>query len=291
MTFDWRGWASRLGDIDRRWIYVVLAASLVLTILTGLRFPDRPTFLVQPIYDHIEALPAGRPILVSVDYSPSSAPEVEPMAFAVTRHALLTGHPLVYVSLWPEGNSLIERITAMISRDFPASVEGRDWAVLGFKSGGEMLVNSLREGFRSMYPQDHNGIFIDELPVLAGIDGVADFGLVMAFSAGVPGLREWILFAGDVTGVPVAGGCTGTGTPHFLAYFPQQVLGLMGGMKGAAEYEAALDQGHPEYEQPDMRGTDNMGPQAVAHSVIILFIVLGNLGMLASRRFGDGRGR
>lgn len=291
MSSSLRKAVSRLGDLDRRWIYLALGASLVLTIITGLRFPDRPSFLVRPIYDHVENLPAEAPILMSVDYSPSSAPEVEPMAFAVTRHALLTGHRVVYVSLWPEGNSLIERITAMIGRDFPAAREGEDWAALGFKSGGEMLINSLREDFRSMYPQDHAGTPIDDLPVLAGVDSVDDFGLVMAFSAGVPGLREWILFAGDVTGVPVAGGCTGTGTPHFLAFFPQQLLGLMGGMKGAAEYEAALLRGHPGYEQPDMRGTDNMGPQAVAHSVIILFIVLGNAGLLAARRFGSGGGR
>ncbi len=291
MKFDWRVPAARLADLDRRWIYLVLAVSLIATMLTGLRFPDKASFLVQPVYDHVERLPAGAVILCSIDYSPSSAPEVEPMAVAITRHALLTGHRVVYVSLWPEGNSLIERLAGMIARDFPDADEGRDWAALGFKSGGEMLVNSLRRDFKAMYPQDRTGAATSGLPALAGIEGLADFGLVAAFSAGVPGLREWILFGGDVTGVPVAGACTGTGTPQFLAYFPQQIVGLIGGMKGAAEYEAALAEGHPEYRQPTMRGTDNMGPQAVAHSVIILFIVLGNLGMLAARRLGNGGAR
>ena len=100
MTRRLRRAFGRLAALDRRWIYVILALSVGTAMIVGVRLPDRPSILVQPIYDHIENLPAGSPVLLACDYSPSSAPELQPMAVAVTRHALLTGHPVVYVSLW-----------------------------------------------------------------------------------------------------------------------------------------------------------------------------------------------
>lgn len=65
-----------LETLDRRWIFLVLAAVVALALLTGIRFPDRASDVVQPIFDHVEALPPGAPILISLDYSPSSAPEL-----------------------------------------------------------------------------------------------------------------------------------------------------------------------------------------------------------------------
>jgi hypothetical protein len=83
--------------------------------------------------------------------------------------------------------------------------------------------------------------------------------------------------------VPLAGGCNGAGTANLLPYYPQQLLGLMGGLKGAAEYETALAAGHPQFTQRTRRATEGMGPLAVAQTVIILFILLGNMGALARR--------
>ncbi|HOZ08656.1 MAG TPA: hypothetical protein PKW75_10255, partial [candidate division Zixibacteria bacterium] len=55
-----------------------------------------------------------------------------------------------------------------------------------------------------------------------------------------------------------------------------QVLGIMGGLLGAAQYEYLAD-------NPG-RAMDGMKVQLWAHIVIILFIVMGNVGFFASRR-------
>jgi len=63
-------------------------------------------------------------------------------------------------------------------------------------------------------------------------------------------------------------------------YYPYlntgQIFGIMGGLLGAAQYEALAD-------NPG-RAMDGMRIQVYAHIVIILFIVLGNVGFLLSRR-------
>ncbi len=279
----------RAEALDRRWIYLVLAASVCAALLSGLYFPDRPSDVVRPIYDHIEALPAGTPVLMSLDYSPSSAPELEPMAEALTRHLLLTGHPVCYVSLWPTGNNMIARVvTRICEAEFPEAAEGRDWVRLGFQAGGEMFINSLRDSLTARYATDMGGASLSSLPALSDVRGLGDFGLIVSLSAGMPGLKEWILYAGDVLEVPVAGGCTGVGAPQFFPYYPLQLVGLMGALKGAAEYEAALAAGYPEAVPRVQRATQGMGPQAVAHVVIVAFILLGNLGLWLARRRKEG---
>jgi len=280
----------RFESLDRRWIYLVMALAVTGALLSGLYFPDRPSDVVRPVYEHIEALPSGAPILLSLDYSPSSAPELEPMAEALTRHALLKGQPLCFISLWPTGNNMIARVVSRIcTEEFPDAVEGRDWVRLGFQAGGEMLVNSLRDSLSARYELDMGGTPLSDLPALASVQGLGDFGLILSLSAGQPGLKEWILYAGDVLDVPVAGGCTGVGAPQFFPYYPLQLVGLLGALKGAAEYEAALAEGYPDDMPPVMRATRGMGPQAVAHAVIVAFILLGNLAILVARRREVGR--
>ncbi|MFO7653119.1 MAG: hypothetical protein R6X25_04780 [Candidatus Krumholzibacteriia bacterium] len=289
-----RGWLARLGDLDRRWIYGVLAVALVVTILQEPLFPDRPGLFVAPVYAALETLPPGSPVLFSLEYSPSSAPELEPMAMAMTRHALARDLRVCFVSLWPEGNALIHRILQrMVQAEFPGAVAGENYAVLGYKTGGPLLINAIRSDLGSMYPTDLAGRPLSSLPALAGVERLEDFGLVVSFSGGTPGLKEWILFGGDPTGVPVAGGSTGVGSPEFLAYFPRQLVGLLAGLKGAAEYETALAEGHPELLPFPRPATGGMGPQAVAHGIIVLFVIVGNLELMVagSRRLMRRRGR
>jgi len=286
---------ARLAALDRRWIYAVLATSLVVTLLARPMLPDEPGTLVAPLYARIETLPAGSPVLFSLEISPSSAPELAPMAMALTRHALRRGLRICFISLWPEGNAQIHQVLEeVVAREFPAARDGVDYAVLGYKAGGALLINALRRDLTGMYPTDTAGRSLAQLPALRGVRRLADFALVVSFSGGTPGLKEWILYGGDPEGVPVAGGSTGVGSPEFLAYFPRQLIGLLAGLKGASEYEVALAAGHPELGDFPRPATEGMGPQAVAHLVIIFFVLVGNLELgrrLLTRRGGRGRKR
>ena len=283
MTVSRRDWLDRLGHLDRRWLYLVLLVSLAATIVIEPLFPDAPSAFVQPAFERIEGLAPGTRVLVSLDYSPASMPEIEPMAFALTRHLLMRGAHPVYLTLFPEGDAMFRRLhEQVLAAEFPERQAGRDWTMLGYKAGGRMVINALRQEIDAMYVTDGEGRPLDELPGLADITRLGDFPLIIALSSGTPGLKEWILYGGDPAGVPVIGGCTGIGTPEFLVYFPQQLVGLLGGLKGASEYEAVLAERYPE-RQFARRAGRGMGPQTVAHVLILVFLVLGNLTYLRGR--------
>jgi len=69
--------------------------------------------------------------------------------------------------------------------------------------------------------------------------------------------------------------------PTMLPYVneQQQLVGLLGGLKGAAEYELLINK--PGF------ATKGMDAQSVAHLIIILFILIGNIGYFATRKQKD----
>jgi hypothetical protein len=72
--------------------------------------------------------------------------------------------------------------------------------------------------------------------------------------------------------------------PQLYPYYPKQTVGLLGGLQGAAEYEAALIAAYPKYSSMSRVASTKMGPQVSAHLVIAAFIILGNITFLIERR-------
>jgi len=93
---------------------------------------------------------------------------------------------------------------------------------------------------------------------------------VVSLSAGVPGIREYVLIVNTQFGKTMAGACTAVTAPEMYTFLNSgQLLGLMGGLKGAAEYEKLI-----EYEGNARKGMD---AQSVVHLVIVMFIVFSNI--------------
>ena len=115
----------------------------------------------------------------------------------------------------------------------------------------------------------------------------ADFDVIISLGGGRPGVKEWVLFVGDPTGVPIGGGVAAVVAPQLYPYYPRQLFGLLGGVKGAAEYESELIRVHPRVAEMDTPGLLMMGPQTLAHVVIMAFIVIGNVVFFRGRRRED----
>jgi hypothetical protein len=113
---------------------------------------------------------------------------------------------------------------------------------------------------------------------------VGDFDLLAPIGSGWPGVKEWVQFAGDPVGVDVGGGVTAVEAPLLYPYYPQQLVGLMGGLAGAAEYEALLTEKFPEFRESGRVALIRMYPQTFAHLVIMAFVVVGNVSYFVLRR-------
>lgn len=273
------------GDIDRRYVFLLMGLAVLITLIIRPRFPEVATPIVQDVFDLMEGLPAGSRVLMPFDYGPSTAPEVDPMARAMIRHAFTKGHRIYIMALWPEGQAqAMQVIEQVILSEFPQKQEGTDWVHLGYKAGGQGLINLMLLDLRKMYTTDAAGRAIDDVPAMAGVYNLKDFAFIANLSAGFPGSKEWVQFAGDPGGIPVASGTTAVQAPLLYPYYPGQMVGMLGGLKGAAEYEAALSARHPELASRSDQATMLMGPQAVAHLLIVILVILGNIAYLVEKR-------
>ena len=277
---------DRVGRVDRRWIYLAIALAVIIPLIARLSFPVITTPIVQNIFDKIDSLPEGSRVILSADFGPSTVPENMPMLQAVLRHALKKKLKVYLLTLWATGIPQLDTVEQdVLTRDFPDRVPGQDWVNLGYKAGNQGVINSAFSDFPGTFPVDSKGHDVRTLPIMEGVKRIADFNLIVCIGSGFPGTKEWIQFGGDPAHVPVACGVTAVEAPLLYPYYPRQLLGLMGGLQGAAEYEAALVKGYPEFESRSQTAIRRMGPQTVAHLVIIAFIVLGNVAFFTGGEF------
>ncbi len=274
-----------LARIDRRVIFAAMTLAVALPMLFHLEFPVHPSPIVTRIFEKIESLPPGARVLFSFDYGPSTAPENQPMAEAALRHALARGCRVYLMTIWATGPPQVVRaIDNAVKTDFVDRVYGRDYICLGFKAGDQGAINALAADFKGMFTTDANGADIESFEMMRGIESTKSFDLIVAIGAGLPGVKEWIQFAADPGNVPIVAGTTAVEAPLLYPYYPRQLIGLMGGLQGAAEYEAALLAKYPQFGERSARAIRMMGPQTVAHLLILALVVIGNVAFVLERR-------
>jgi hypothetical protein len=266
----------KIGSVDRRWIFMIIAVVVLVPLLIPVGLPIRPTDTTKNVYDAIEALPTGSKVLLSIEYSPSTKPENHPMAISILRHLFKNDHKVFVTCLWPDGQFMAQDALKQVAEEEYGKIYGEDYVLLGFRPGGEAVIKGIVSNLRKLYTVDVNQTKIDEIPMMEGIYKFSDFAFLFTASAGFPGTVEWVQYASDPTGVPMSSGVTSIQGNEVMPYVQAgQMKGLLAGMPGAAEYEALI--GVPGI------GTSGMDAQSVAHLVIVLFIVLGNIGYFIER--------
>jgi hypothetical protein len=139
------------------------------------------------------------------------------------------------------------------------------------------VVKGIVSNIRKLYSTDARGTLTDKIPMMEGINQLADFDFIFTASAGYPGTVEWVQYGADPTGVPMSTGVTSIQVNEVMPYVQSgQVKGILAGMPGAAEYEKLV--GVPGI------GTSGMDAQSIAHLVIVLFIIFGNVTFFIERQ-------
>ncbi|MBT4295095.1 MAG: hypothetical protein HOD43_04745 [Candidatus Marinimicrobia bacterium] len=267
----------RAGSLDRRIIFVVIALVVTLPLFFPLGLPIRPTNSSQDVYNAVEELEAGDKALVSFEYGPSTKPEIHPMAIALLRHLFEKDVKVYITCLWPDGQFMAMEALEQVADNQYNKVYGEDYVLLGYRPGAEAVIKGLVSNIRKVFTVDSQGNFLDDIPMMVGVNQVKDFDYLFSASAGYPGTVEWVQYAADPTGVTMSTGTTSIQVNEVMPYVQSgQIVGILGGMPGAAEYESLIGQAGI--------GTSGMDAQSVAHLVIVGFIIFGNISFFVERR-------
>ena len=278
-----RGFFVRLGRIDRRWIFLAMGLSIAVPVLFRLRFPEVPGPMARATFDAIDKLPNGSRVILSFDFDPASKAELQPMANALVHHCASKDHKIVFMALWPLGKQMADQSIKDILLEYHGDryrdAYGTNYVQLGFKAGNEGVIKMLTTNIAEAYPTDAFGAAVSS--------DLGSFDLVSTVSAGYPGAKEWVQYGREAM-KPEAGltsGSTGVQASQLFPYYPAQLNGLLVAVKGAAEYETLVTEKYPVERNTERleQGRIRMGPQLVAHLLMIALIVLGNIAMIASR--------
>jgi hypothetical protein len=288
-----QGFMTTARTLDRRWIFLLMFWAVLVPIyfvgVTGRTFPEIPGDLAKATFNEIDRLHAGDPVLLSFDYDPTAEGELTPMATAFVKQCAEKHLKMYFMALWPIGDQLADAtIDNVIKADFPSLVYGQDYMNLGYKSGNEGVIKVIVTNLRELYTTDSRGTALQNIPMMRGIDNIQRMKLIIDITGGYPGGKEWVQYA--VTPYPdrirLVAGSTGVQAPQLYPYVPSQLPGLLGAIKGAAEYEKlVIDKyGGANPDPKYLEGLRRMGPQLVGHLLIIVLIIIANVLYFSGKR-------
>jgi len=267
---------QKLLDIDRRWIFLAIAIAVVVPFFKPLGLPVVVTEPVRNLYEAVDELqPNSQPLLLASDYAPSTSPELEPMSLAILRHCMSRDVNVAVMTLHPAGFGLAQRAIGQVAAEYEA-VYGEDYVFLGFQPGVSAPILGLGVAITNIFPEDAYGTPLSDIPMMEGIRNYDDIPLVITL-AGWSAAEAWVYYAYQPYGQRVGAGVTAVMATDYYPYLDTgQLVGLLGGMRGAAEYEVLVER--------EGKGVLGMDSQSVIHLFIIVLIILGNVAYFMTRK-------
>ncbi len=279
-----------LTKIDRRIIYFLLAAVVIFPMIfpTPLKVTAMPP--VVKLFDAIDKIPEDKALIIDFDYDPQTQPELEPMGFAILRHAFKRRIKVLALSLYVQPLGLAQNALLNVTEEFNSQsqtnadsiIYGRDYVFLGWQPPPLIPILGMGESIINVYRIDYYGNRTDTLPLLSWVKNYDNVGLLVSLSGADPP-RWWIAYAQNRFGLRVGAGVTAVSASEYYTYLQTgQFSGLLVGMKGAAEYEELIES-RLDFKTR-RKASEALPSLTYAHLIMILFIIIGNIGYFISRR-------
>ena len=264
----------------RHYTFIGLAVVVIVTMLLNVRPSVQASPDTLKMFAELDSLPAGSVLMVSFDHEASSLPEIRPLALAFLRHAFKKGHKLIGVALLAEGTGVGYGLMRQVAAEYHKTY-GEDYVYLGFRPQYIAAILSMGESIPATFPEDYLGRPFNSLPMLEGIKSYEDIAGVVSITDGSTTVH-WIEYGNGRYGVPVSAFVTAAMVTTYDPYLASgQMKSMVGGLRGAAEYEQLIGIGGS--------GARGMLAQSASHLYVILLIVIGNIVYFKAKRRGGGR--
>jgi len=283
---------SKVADFDRRYIYIVLFLLVSIPILSPLNLPIPISSHTEGVWDATLNLDPGSIVVSSFDFGPSTIPENRPQAKAHLFLCRELGMKVIAMAFWAAGGPIGDDVLSEVyGEDFESSAEyGTEVIYLGYVPGNEVGMQTFGDSPLDAKGTDHYGTSLSELPLMLEIENAADIDLWAEWTSGTPGEQQVIQFVqgrhGGPSAVPLVVGSTAVSVPGMMPFYAAgQIIGILNGLAGAGEFEYLVNRDYPDYPYEQGPGLD---AQSVAHVLVILFVVIGNIGWAISK-YGGGK--
>ena len=266
---------EKLMNMNRQVVFILVAFSVIIPMLLHIRLPLTVSEPTQKLYDYINALPPGSTIMIAFDYGPSSFAEPEPMAEAVMKHCFDKKVRVIGLTLDAEAVTLADKVMQKVAQE-KGVIEGEDYVLLGYRQGATQVILGMGGEIVSVFESDYTGKPVAEIPMMQNITNYDQIDLLLDLAAGAS-VEFWITYGNAKYGLKVAAGVTGVIVSEMYPYLQTgQLVGLLSGFLGAAEYEKLID--------APGKGIAGINTVSFVHLLIVGLVVLGNIAFFVQRR-------
>ncbi len=291
---------QRLGqfilNLDRRAIYAIIVICVAGPIFFPLGLKFTPTEEVKRCFDDVKNLAPGAVVLISCDYGPDSAAETQPMCIALLHQCFQQKLRPILVALTPAGDVMAQKALTEVRTAtdkagqplYAALTGGKDYSLLGYQAGSGAVVIALTSSFTKTFPHDKEGNATAGQPIYQDIRKLADVKYIVDIAA-VAMPEQWLIYGAARVNVPMSTSCTAVSAAQYYPYYHTgQFRGLIGGMKGSAEYEILADVAGITGKIPN--ATKGMDSQSMVHIFLVLAIIVVNFFYFFDRRAAQAGG-
>lgn len=252
-----------------------MAISVIIPLIIKLGLPLRVTAEVQIVYDFIDNLPNGSAVIFSFDHDTATLPEMIPLAESLLRHCFSRDMRVFGLALLAEGAAIGDDNIRRIGNEYNKHY-GIDYLFWGFRPRVDAAILGMGENIKRVFPADYYGEDIESFPIMENIKNYNDIAAVISIADGDNPVY-WINYGQARYGIKFIPAVTAVMATTIYPFLQSgQVVGLVAGLKGAAEYEKLI-------EKPGS-ASKGMDAQSIAHLFVIGLIVAGNIVMIRNRR-------
>ena len=293
---------DRMQALDRRWIYLIVAFAIIIPLLIPFNSKTYVTEPTENVYRMVDSFAnqSDKAILLCVSHDASTIAELFPMEVSILRHCFERNVKVFTICFSPPSAPLVDYAINTAKEDFPHVKSGVHYCNFGYKPYSLFLpiLLGMGEDISEAVETDSEGRKIANLDIMKDIRNYDDMNLIIDFSASAS-VFSWITYARVKFGANVAAGITAVMAADNYPYLQSgQLIGMLSGLKGAAEYEKLVDVfaskdrdfskeiiknewvpiADDSIPYKYKKARIGMNAQSVAHIMIIVFIILGNVG-------------
>ncbi len=244
---------ERLQALDRRYIYIVVALAIIIPLMIPYNSDNVTTPPTENLYQMIDSFSGreDRAILLSFRHDASTMPELFPMEVAILRHAFERNVKVFMLTDLPSAAPIIDYAINTVKEEFPDIKSGVDYCNFGYKPQLFAMVIGMGDNIANTMNTDAEGRKLENLQIMNGINNYTEMNLVVEFSGSVAG-ATWYTYARPKFGLNVAVGVTAVMAADLYPFLQSgQLIGMLAGLKGAAEYEKLVDV-FAAYREPEV---------------------------------------
>jgi hypothetical protein len=259
---------TKIGKLDPRIFYAILLVLMSYPMINPIGIPIPIAKTTQDFYNTVQSLPSDSVVLVSAGIGPTAYPELGPGLKAFMEQALVKDIKVVLWCSAPANPPMWEKLISTI--DIPNDKEyGKDCVFLGYIPGFETAIAGLAQDIWAISPNDYYGTPIEDIPMMDNIRSADDIAVYYDVTMGTDTLEQALRQFNSPFGTPILLN-TATGMiPATMPYYPNQVVGVLYGIRGGGEYELLVEKPWQGVAQTDVLSAVN--------SFVVIVILIGNV--------------